>query len=128
LFGKKIAENSCGDGSILAQVVERYIVDGLKNHINIYSLKDGLEKDVWGAEIDKAQIENCKQKLDKIASKYGLKDVYWNIYEGDFLKENIVEKFDFVIGNPPYITYNELDLKNIVASLNKCASPSIIST
>jgi hypothetical protein len=27
LYGKKIIENSCGDGNILAEVVQRYIED-----------------------------------------------------------------------------------------------------
>lgn len=112
LYGKKVAENSCGDGSILIEIVERYIVDGLKNNINIHKIKSGIEKDIWGAEIDATHIANCRVKLDNIAVKYGLSDVSWNIFKGDFLKENIIDRFDFVIGNPPYITYKELDVKN----------------
>ena len=33
LYGKKIIENSCGDGSILKEVVKRYIENCLKNGI-----------------------------------------------------------------------------------------------
>lgn len=112
LFGKKVAENSCGDGSILAEIVERYIVDALKHNHTIDEIRVGLEQDIWGAEIDKSHIINCKIRLDGVASSFGLSAVSWNIFEGDFLRENIVSRFDFVIGNPPYITYKELNLED----------------
>jgi hypothetical protein len=110
LYGKKVAENSCGDGSILAEIVKRYIVDCLNHKLSLAKIRKGLEEDIWGAEIDKIHIGNCKSKLDIIASEYGLSNVNWNIFEGDFLKQNIIDSFDFVIGNPPYITYKELDV------------------
>lgn len=111
LFGKKVAENSCGNGNILCEIVERYILDGIKNNIAKYEIKKGLENDIWAAEIDRIHILNCKNKLDEIAKKYDLTDILWNIFEGDFLKQNIKQKFDYVIGNPPYITYRELDIQ-----------------
>lgn len=110
LYGKKIAENSCGDGSILAEIVKRYIIDSLNHKLSLDKIKKGLEEDIWGAEIDKIHIGNCKSKLDTIANEYGLININWNIIEGDFLKQNISNNFDFVIGNPPYISYKELDL------------------
>ncbi len=112
LYGKKVAENSCGDGSVLAEITKRYIVDSLKNNISLKKIKKGLEEDIWGAEIDNLHIVNCKNKLDIVAKEYGLNDINWNIFEGDFLKQNIAKRFDFVIGNPPYITYKELDIND----------------
>ena len=112
LFGKKVAENSCGDGSVLAEIVDRYIIDGMKQNLPLDTIKMGLEEDIWGAEIDKTHIVNCKLKLNEVVSSYGISDVHWNVFEGDFLKKNIIGRFDFVIGNPPYITYKELDMEN----------------
>jgi adenine-specific DNA-methyltransferase len=112
LYGKKVAENSCGDGSVLVEIVKRYIDDGIKHKISISKIKRGLEEDIWGAEIDKIHIANCKSRLDTISSEYGLTNVNWNIFEGDFLKQKITNRFDFVIGNPPYITYKELDVSD----------------
>ncbi|PRI42901.1 Type IIS restriction enzyme Eco57I [Haemophilus influenzae] len=37
------------------------------------------------------------------------RQVKWNIVQNDFLKSFISEKFDFIIGNPPYITYSDLN-------------------
>lgn len=111
LYGKKVAENSCGDGNVLVEIVERYITDCIKNNLSENKIKFGLENDIWGAEIDKKHIKNCKIKLDMIANQFGIIDVNWNIFEGDFLKANIINSFDFVIGNPPYITYKELKIE-----------------
>lgn len=112
LFGKKIAENSCGDGSVLIEIVERYIIDGLNNNFELDKIREGLEKDIWGAEIDNSHIIVCKSKLNAIAAAYGLTGVSWNIFQGDFLKECITDRFDFVVGNPPYITYKDLDISD----------------
>ncbi|SEP31749.1 Eco57I restriction-modification methylase domain-containing protein [Propionispora vibrioides] len=114
LYGKKVAENSCGDGSILVEIVKRYIIDSMDKKVSVDKIKKGLEKDIWAAEIDIAHIINCKAKLDEIAGEYGLVDVEWNIFHGDFLKQKITNKFDFVVGNPPYITYKEIDPSNRV--------------
>ena len=32
IFGKKVAENSCGDGNILCEIVSRYIIDGINQN------------------------------------------------------------------------------------------------
>lgn len=109
IYGKKVAENSCGDGNILTEIVKRYILDCLRLNMDLNDIKKGIENDIWGAEIDESHILKCKNKLNKIALKYGLIDVSWNIFKGDFLKQNFENLFDFVIGNPPYITYKELD-------------------
>ncbi|MFT3952296.1 MAG: Eco57I restriction-modification methylase domain-containing protein [Oscillospiraceae bacterium] len=108
LYNRKVAENSCGDGNILSVIVIRYIEDCLTNKISKSNIKKGLEEDIYGAEIDEEHIKNCIIKLNCITEKYGIKHVNWNIYQGDFLKLNLVNKFDFVIGNPPYISYLEL--------------------
>lgn len=111
IFGKKVAENSCGDGNILVEIVKRYIQDGLKQNHSIFMIKKGLESDIYGAEIDANHRNNSIQRLDDIAREYDIKDVKWNIYNGDFLKQEIRHKFRFVIGNPPYITYKEMTIE-----------------
>ena len=111
IFGKKVAENSCGDGNILCEIVSRYIIDGINQNYSLKKNKKSLEANVWAAEIDKVHIKNCVHRLNEIAAKYGISNVKWNIIQGDFLKQNIKNEFDFVIGNPPYISYQELDEK-----------------
>lgn len=111
LYGKKIIENSCGDGQILIEVVHRYIKDCIKNQISLEKIKIGLENDIYGAEIDSVHYKRCIKNLNKIAQKYGLSDVKWNVLQGDILQENLNLKFDYAVGNPPYIKYQLLDEK-----------------
>lgn len=109
LYGKKIIENACGDGNILKEIVVRYIEDCLKNNLPLKKIKAGLEQDIYGAEIDKQHYLNCINNLSQIAECYGIKNVKWRILNVDILKTELNIKFDYAVGNPPYITYKELD-------------------
>ena len=111
LYGKRILENSCGDGNILVAVVQRYIDDCLANGFSRTRIKNGLEKDIYGVEIDIKQYQKCLQKLNKILELYNIKTVNWKIYNIDFLRWDTKIEFHYVIGNPPYITYSELKKK-----------------
>ncbi|MFR7927951.1 MAG: Eco57I restriction-modification methylase domain-containing protein [Mediterraneibacter faecis] len=44
--------------------------------------------------------------------KRGINGVRWNIVNEDYLKWECDRKFEFIVGNPPYITYQELDEEN----------------
>lgn len=110
LAGSKIIENACGDGNILIEVVRRYIEDGLSEQRSPESIRNGLQNDIYGVEIDKVHLMNCRMKLDEIAISYGITSVKWNLINKDVLKIKFPFKFDFIVGNPPYITYQELDI------------------
>lgn len=109
LYGKKVIENACGDGNILKEIVRRYIEDALCNKKSTEEIKQGLERDVYGAEIDKVHYARCLSNLDEISASFGIIDVNWNILNIDFLKQNFKNTFDYVIGNPPYINYRDLN-------------------
>lgn len=109
LFGKKVLESACGEGDLLAYIVERYIIDCLNHNIEISMIKHGLERDIFGYDIDKAFCETCCNRLDKLSHKYGIKNVEWNIHDLDSLRCCPTQHFDFVFGNPPYISYRELN-------------------
>jgi predicted RNA methylase len=111
LFGKKVIENACGDGNILTVVVERYIIYCLNQEYSLDKIKSGLESDIFGAEINEGHYKQCICNLNEIAQQYGLVDVKWNILNVDILKEDLHLEFDFVVGNPPYITYKDLDIE-----------------
>lgn len=109
LYGKKVLENSCGEGHILKLVVERYILDAKRNGHSNATIKCGLENDIYGAEVVEETYKVCIENLDKIASKYGINEVKWKIINKDILKNTFGIDFDYVIGNPPYISYRNLD-------------------
>lgn len=123
LYGKTILENSCGEGGILTEIVQRYITDGRNKGYSDEKIKTGLSKDIKAYEIDAQCVQVCKQRLDILAEKFGLEDIQWNIKKADYLKSN-VEKYDYIIGNPPYITYHNLSAKvrtQLKKNFNSCA-------
>lgn len=108
LYGKKILENSFGDGIFLVEIVKRYLI----STINIYpidEIKRGLETDIIGIEICYDYFISVKTKLNKICEKYNIFNVNWSLYNIDFLKYDFSFNFDFIVGNPPYISYLNLD-------------------
>lgn len=107
LIGKKILENSFGQGNILYEIVRRYIHDGLKNNVPLETIKVGLTRDIIGYEIDLSCIRICRDRLNKLVQQYGINNVDWDLRNRDFLKDSI-EQVDFIVGNPPYITYHDL--------------------
>ena len=107
LYGKRVLENSCGTGNILRRVVERYIIDAIAQDYSLEEIKNGLEQDIIGLEIDAKACAVCKRRLTYVAKKYGILKVKWNIIVCDALNYT-AKDFSFVIGNPPYITYHDL--------------------
>lgn len=108
LYGKKVFENSCGDGAFLVEIVNRYILDCLNQKLTYDKIIHGLENDIYGAEIDLIYRKTCINNLNKVLHKYNISGVKWNIINTDILKNTITEKFQYIIGNPPYITYSDL--------------------
>lgn len=107
VFGKKIIDNSCGTGNILVEVVERFIVDAKKSRKHKTTIKKGLETCIVGCDIDPKMVGACIENLNNVAMRFGLKDIQWNIHNKDGLY--IDGLFDYVVGNPPYISYLDLD-------------------
>lgn len=109
LYGKKVMENSCGEGHVLEEVVRRYINDSLIKNISKSKIKEGLENDIYGIEWDKAKYDKCLETINKLTKEYEIDNINWkHIIHGDTLKTDIIEKFDYIVGNPPYIKYKTL--------------------
>ena len=108
LYGKRILENSCGEGAFLVEIVRRYIHDCRRQGIVNDDIRQGLQRDVWGYEIDEGHAAHCIANLNIIAEENDLLPVCWNIVTDDVLKATIDVKFNYAVGNPPYITYSAL--------------------
>jgi methylase of polypeptide subunit release factors len=110
LYGKSVLENSCGEGNILKCIVERYIDDARAQGIIDSEIVKGLEHNIIGYEKDPKCIRKCKENLDTLTYEKKLSKVSWNIKKQDYLKSK-GNLYDYIIGNPPYITYHDLTEK-----------------
>ena len=110
LLGKTFIDNSCGDGNILAEAVKRYIRVSKRDGYDIDSIKRNLECDIFGYDVDKNAVKTTIERLSKIAAKEGIFDVRWKVQTSDYL-ETTANKFDYIVGNPPYITYHDLTIE-----------------
>lgn len=123
LYGKKILENSCGDGNILVEIVQRYIEDCVRQGYTRTRINNGLARDIYGVEIDPEQYVKCIHNLNEVLIRNNINPVQWNIVNGDYLRWTEPTKFQFIVGNPPYITYSELKKKEqeyVKANFSTC--------
>lgn len=109
LMGRSILENSCGEGNILKEIVRRYIQDAQLNNRTHQEIKLGLERDICGFELEQSHAERCRKNLAAEAEKVGIEDVRWNIVCQNYLTTKLDRKFFYIIGNPPYIVYRDID-------------------
>lgn len=106
----KIVDPGCGCGIFLISAIE-YIHN--KFHVDIQEI---IEKNIYGIDIMKDNIRRCKFAIELycIINKLELKNnIEYNLISADSLKENWnnifnVEKFDYIIGNPPYVNPHDM--------------------
>lgn len=112
IYDKKIIDPSCGEGSFLVVVVERFLKDCIDKNLRLNEIKKALYNNIFGFDIDKNAIIKCKTQLSDVAQKYGIDKVEWNVLQIDSLDKNNVKqyfnRFDYVVGNPPYIRIQHL--------------------
>lgn len=108
IVGKTIFENSFGNGAFLKEIVKRYITEGKMLGYSNEAISYGLSRDICGIEKDKSLFDECIKDLDKIVAMNKLIPVKWTLMNQNTLQTKIEQKYNFIIGNPPYITYSAL--------------------
>jgi len=111
ILGKRIIDPACGDGRFLVEVAKRIIELSPVNQ-----LKHNLEC-IYGWDIDSNAIKECIDNLNALVSI----PVDWNVRQTNsikhiqkrnlFLQKNEAEEFDYIVGNPPYIRIQHLDIE-----------------
>ncbi len=104
----KCLDPSCGCGAFLIGLVEYF---GKRYHKRI---KQTIRENIYGSDILEYNVERSKI----ILSIYGLlnnqiiDESDFNIYHQDSLKARWEGKFDVIVGNPPYVRYQDLSDEN----------------
>lgn len=97
----KILEPSCGEGAFLIEIIHRILFSARDFNFDPYPV---IENNIVAYDIDPKKIERCRQHILYTFPSYTLPC----LKAKDFLQDNIQEKFDFVVGNPPYIRYEKI--------------------
>lgn len=127
LYSKSVIDPTCGTGEFLVNAFElKYSLATIKNNMNDEKIIKIIST-IFGNDIDDESIDISKIRLffytaNKLKNKGSfiklaetLNNQFYNI---DFISNNekIKDKFDIIVGNPPYIEYgkypNKSKLKN----------------
>ncbi|MBS9766601.1 MAG: Eco57I restriction-modification methylase domain-containing protein [Flavobacteriaceae bacterium] len=114
ILQKYILEPSCGDGAFLCEIVKRYVEVSKENNISENQVIKDLETYIYGVELDIQEFHKCIENLNNSVREYEITEkINWKIFNKNtlcFYKKHL-EKFDFIVGNPPYIRIHNLDVK-----------------
>jgi adenine-specific DNA-methyltransferase len=98
-----VLDPACGDGRFLVQIVAHIVSSS-----PFETLKTRLEN-VYGWDIDAAALAMCRNNLDEIISPLDI-SISWNLHCLNALEQKRSKvKFDYVVGNPPYIRIQHLE-------------------
>ncbi len=120
LATRPVLEPSCGDGAFLTAVVTRLLASEVRHAGRIKWTDEVLDTAIRAADISKASIEAARVLVYELLKNAGCGDEratelshVWIVHT-DFLLTDWPSKFDFVVGNPPYVRIE--DLPKIVLS------------
>ena len=106
---RTIIDPACGIGNFLVVILDRllnYLES--KNFSDIEKIKL-IQKNIFGIDLDNNALRTCEYNLRNILLKHNIKNkIKFNLYNRDALNiqanKELYGKFDFVIGNPLFIT------------------------
>ena len=114
----KVIEPSFGNGVFLIEICERIIEEASRQSLSKDEIQRILEDNIFGFEIDSGLYENTIKSLKELCASKEIQFTPKNLYLGDALElhKKYLNRFDFVIGNPPYVkskdSYSRDSFKN----------------
>lgn len=101
LSAYNVLEPSFGHGDFLIEIQNRLIQSAKKFNFDASEI---MSKNIYGCEIDRAKYDNCIYTLKSEMPNFRP----LNLKTEDFLFSLWDTQFDFIIGNPPYIRYENI--------------------
>lgn len=97
-----ILEPSCGEGEFVIEILRRLRESSLRFG---FDFQTAYRNNVFAFDIDEAKIASCRSRITEQGFPLLSND---NIRQGDFLAASNIRLFDIVVGNPPYIRYEQI--------------------
>lgn len=106
----RVLEPSCGDGAFLEAIAERVVSAAMLAGLPKADTVRLLEAHIVGMELDPPALEAARTRMGAFAGSHGLGHVSWDLRPGDTLAwaKETAERFDRVVGNPPYVRIHNL--------------------
>lgn len=106
----RVIDLSCGCGAFLIGLLDYFKQNSNK------PLRHILRENVFGADILPYNVERTKVLLSIYSLQAGeiVNEDDLNIYQMDSLRNEWKEHYDFVVGNPPYVKFQDLSDENRV--------------
>ncbi|MEA2069750.1 MAG: N-6 DNA methylase [Asgard group archaeon] len=118
----RVLDPAVGEGIFLLEIIKKQIKNNPQKRI------DEIIREIYGVDIKKTNIEKCRRKfLDKF--EIDKEFITECIFQSDFFdltskSFSKPEKFDLIIGNPPYLRHEQINNKNLLIEKIKEQSPS----
>lgn len=97
----RILEPSFGCGDFLIEI-QRRIMESARRHG--FDAAQAMNGCVYGCEIDKSKYDGCVESLGKVMPDFDSV----HLKNQDFLFSEWDTEFDFIVGNPPYVRYENI--------------------
>jgi adenine-specific DNA-methyltransferase len=98
ILKKYVMENSFGQGAFLDIIIDRYIAEAKKKNFTEAEIHEDLSVYIYGIELEPANFNIVKSKYSYLK----------NLYNSDTLLTNFDIKFDYILGNFPYVRVHNL--------------------
>ena len=107
-----VCDPACGDGAFLVDVADRICQQAAASE-EFAPYVRSLEQ-LTGFDIDTEAMRECKSRLDLTLAQYFTNiGIRWNLHVVDGINQAHHEpwlgKFDYVVGNPPYVRIQHLE-------------------
>lgn len=114
----KCLDPSCGCGAFLIGLVEYYQTTFNK------SVKKTIKENVYGSDILNYNVKRSKLILSLLGllNNEIIEESDFNIYNQDSLKADWKNEFEIIVGNPPYVKFQDLSDKNRLYLINNWES------
>jgi adenine-specific DNA-methyltransferase len=110
LASRSLLEPSCGEGAFLVQAVDRLMGSAHAFGYDAIDLRDAI----LAFDIDPNHVQLARKALTEVLERHGVgkgaaqKLVHTWVRTGDFLLSHPQRRFEYVVGNPPYVRIERL--------------------